>query len=56
MILVTQDNDFKKYRKAKSAGVLIVPPYLSTEMIDKLLTKFISDKDPKDYKGKATQI
>lgn len=55
-IVVTQDNDFKRYKKIKSAGVLIIPPYLTTGQIDELLTDFISGKDPEDFKGKATKI
>lgn len=33
-----------------------MPPYLSNEEMDKVLTEFISGKDPEDYKGKAIKI
>lgn len=55
-IIITQDNDFKKWVKQKGAGALIIPPYLSSSEIDNLLVDFISGKDPEDFKGKATKI
>ncbi len=55
-IIVTQDNDFKKHIKPNKAVTLIIPSYLSNDEIDRLLTDFVNNKDPKDYKGKATKI
>lgn len=48
--------DFKKLVKKDKAGIIGIPPYLSNEQIDKILTDFISEKDPEDYKGKAIKI
>lgn len=41
---------------AKGAGILVIPPYLDSNQIDEILTKFIAGKDPKDFIGKATKI
>ncbi len=55
-IIITQDNDFKKWIKPKQAGVIIIPPYLSTEEMDRILTTFIKGKNPDEFTGKATKI
>jgi len=54
--VVTIDNDFKRLVKRNKSGVIIIPAELSNEGIDKILTKFISEKDPKDYMGKVTKV
>lgn len=55
-IIITQDNDFKKWVKPKGAGVFIIPSYLSNNQIDIKLSEFISGKDPGDFLGKSTKI
>lgn len=55
-IIVTQDVGFKMLVKPKKPGIFVIPSYLSNEKIDKILTKFISDKNPEDYEGKVTKI
>ena len=54
--VVTIDNDFKRLVKKNKSGVIIIDAELSNKEIDKLLVRFISGKDPKDYIGKATKI
>lgn len=55
-IIITQDDDFKKHVKPNQAGVLIIPSYLSSDEIDRILTSFIAGKDPKNFMGKAIKI
>lgn len=55
-IIITQDDGFRKQVKKKGTGALIIPSYLTNETMDKILTEFISGKDPEDYKGKAIKI
>ena len=55
-IIITQDNDFKKWIKPKQAGVFMIPSYLSNQQIDDLLSNFIVDKDPQNYMGKVTKL
>lgn len=55
-IVVTQDYDFKKFVKAKKAGVFLLPPYLNSEQMDILLSDFIRDKKPEDFSGKVTKV
>ena len=55
-IIVTQDKRFDKQITIKGTGIIVIPSYLTNEEIDILLSDFISGKDPKDYKGKATKI
>ena len=55
-IVITQDNDFKKWVKEKGAGAFILPAYLSNKQIDGLLVDYIVGKDPEDFRGKATKI
>jgi len=56
MFVVTLDLGFRKLTKQNSAGVLILSSGLSNEEIDDKLSRFISGKIPRDYKGKATKI
>ncbi len=55
-IVVTQDNDFKRWVKPKGAGAFIISAHLSTEQMDELLVSFISGKNPEDFLGKAIKI
>lgn len=56
LFVVTLDLDFKKLVRLKSAGVFILSSGLSNEEIDDKLVNFISGKNLRDYKGKATRI
>lgn len=55
-IIITQDEGFKKQIKPKGTGILVIHPYLDSSQIDKILTKFISGKNPQDFIGKSTKI
>lgn len=55
-IIITQDIGFKKWIKPKGTGVFIIASYLSNKQIDDLLTNFIAEKNPDDFKGKVTRI
>lgn len=55
-IIITQDTGFKRWIKPKGTGVFIIPSYLSNSQIDKILTEFIFQKDPKDFRGKVVKI
>ena len=55
-IIITQDEGFDKQLKIKGTGILIVPSYLTNDEMDKIISEFISEKDPEDYKGKAVKI
>ncbi len=55
-LVVTIDEDFKKLRKQKQAGVIIVPSDLSVRQIEEALLWFVKDKNPNDYIGKVTRI
>ncbi len=55
-IIITQDEGFKKRIKQNRAGVIIIPPYLSNEEIDKFLVAFIRGKNPEDYRGSITKL
>lgn len=55
-IIVTQDHRFGKQLKIKGTGILVVPSHLFNEEIDKLLSEFISDKNPETLKAKSTKI
>lgn len=48
--------DFKKLVKENKSGIIAIPSELSNKIIDKLISEFISGKDPNDYWGKATKI
>lgn len=54
--VITMDRDFKRLVKPGSAGVIFIPPYLSTEQIDEALVKFISGKTPDVLLGKSVRI
>lgn len=54
--VVTQDKGFDRQTKVKGTGVLIIPSYLTNEEMDKILSDFISGKDPDDFVGKATKV
>lgn len=55
-ILTINFKDFKKLVKKGKPGVIGIDSQLSNTEIDKKVSKFLSDKDPDDYLGKATKI
>jgi predicted nuclease of predicted toxin-antitoxin system len=54
--IVSADNDFKRHVRSNGVGVLVVPSGLSTADLDKLLSDFVSGKNPLNYYGKATKV
>lgn len=48
--------DFRKLIKSGKPAIIAIPPYLTNEEIDKILTKFIAGKSPDDYMGKAIKV
>jgi len=42
--------------KSGKPGIIGIESQLSNDDIDKLVTNFLSDKNPEDFKGKATKI
>lgn len=55
-ILTVNFKDFKKFVKEGIGGVLGINSQLSNVQIDKIVTEFISGKNPDDFLGKATKI
>lgn len=55
-VLTINFKDFKKLVKIGKPGIIGIESQLSNDEIDKIVTKFLSDKDPKDFIGKATRI
>lgn len=56
LVLTINFKDFKKLVQKEKSGILRIESQLTNEQIDKLLTAFISGKDPKDFGGKAVKI
>lgn len=48
--------DFKKLVKTGGAGIFGVPPYLSNEEMDEVLTNFLAGKNPIELWGKAATV
>lgn len=55
-VLTINFKDFKKLVKPQKPGIFGIEAQLTNEEIDKIVTEFISGKDPKDYLGKAIKI
>lgn len=55
-VLTINFKDFKKMVKKGRSGIIGIESQLSNKEIDELVTKFISNKDPEDFIGKATKI
>lgn len=55
-LIVSADNDFKKYVKKGGTGVLVIRSHLSNEQIDNLLLSFIKGRDPESCRGKVNKI
>jgi len=56
MIIITQDEKFRKQIKSKGTGIIVIPSYLTNEEIEALIILFISGKNPQDYQGKVTKV
>jgi len=55
-VLTININDFKKLVKRRGPGIIGIESQLSNEQIDKIVTKFISGKNPDDLQGKTVRI
>jgi len=55
-ILTINFDDFKKLVKKGGPGIIGIESQLSNEQIDTKVYKFLANKDPKDFIGKATKI
>lgn len=55
-VLTINFNDFRKLTKENRPGIIGIESQLSNQEIDQKVSKFLSDKNPDDYKGKATKI
>lgn len=56
LVLTINFKDFRRFVKHKKSGIIGINSQLSNGNIDKLVTDFISGKNPDDYMGKATRI
>lgn len=55
-VLTINFKDFKKLVKVGRSGIIGIESQLSNDEIDKLVSNFLSGKDPQDYIGKAIKI
>lgn len=55
-VLTINFKDFRKLVKKGKPGILGIEAELSNTSIDKLVSKFISGKNPNDFLGKAIKI
>lgn len=55
-VLTINFKDFRKLVKRGKSGIIGIESQLSNSDIDKLVSEFISEKDPEEYKGKAVKI
>jgi hypothetical protein len=55
-VLTVNLKDFKKLVQPGKPGIIGIESQLTNEQIDKLVTKFISGKNPEDFLGKALKI
>ena len=55
-VLTINFKDFKKLVKRGKSGIIGIESQLSNNVIDKLVSDFLSGKDPENYKGKAIKI
>lgn len=55
-VLTINLKDFKKLVKIGKPGILGIESQLTNKEIDEKVTEFLSNKDPEDFKGKATKI
>lgn len=55
-VLTINYKDFKKLVREDKPGIIAIESQLTNEQIDKLVSDFLSDKDPENYKGKAVKL
>ena len=55
-VLTINFKDFKKLVKVSKPGIFGIESQLTNETIDKLVSKFLSGKDPQDFVGMAVRI
>ena len=55
-VLTVNFKDFKKLVKKDEPGIIGIESHLANQEIDKLVSDFISGKDPEDFVGKAIKI
>jgi hypothetical protein len=55
-VLTINLNDFKKLIKNNKIGIIAIESQLSNDEIDRVVSVFISGKNPDDFRGKATRI
>lgn len=55
-VLTINFKDFKKLVKRRKPGIIGIESQLSNEEIDKLVSSFLSGKNPEDFTGKAIKI
>lgn len=55
-VLTINFKDFKKLIKKEKPGIIGIESQLSNKEIDRLVSKFISGKNPDDFVGKAIKI
>lgn len=55
-VLTINFKDFKKLVKTNGPGIIGIESQLSNEEIDRIVTKFISGKNPANYIGKAIKV
>lgn len=55
-VLTINFKDFKKLVKAGKPGIIGIESQLTNDEIDKLVSGFLSAKDPEGYIGKAIKI
>lgn len=56
IVLTINFKDFRRFIKHGKSGVIGINSQLSNRDIDKLVTNFISGKNPDDFLGKAIKI
>lgn len=55
-VLTINFKDFRRLVKPGKPGIIGIESQLSNDDIDKLVTNFLSDKNPADFLGKAIKI
>ena len=55
-VLTINFKDFKKLVKRRKPGIIGIESQLTNEEIDKLVSGYLSGKDPDDFIGKAIKI
>lgn len=56
IVLTINLKDFKKLVKKRQPGILGIESQLTNKEIDQIVSDFISDKNPEDFRGKAVKI